>query len=111
MDIKADVLDRFLRYVKIDIQSDEDSSSYPSTAKQLALLRLLARELEAIGLSDVTIDEYGYVMATLEATVAKPASVPAIGFLAHVDTSPDVSGADVKPQVVRHCPVVSQKVG
>lgn len=101
MDIKADVLDRFLRYVQFDTQSDENSSSYPSTAKQLGLLRLLARELETIGLSEVAMNEYGYVTATLEVTSIQTRQVPAIGFLAHVDTSPDVSGADVRPQVVR----------
>jgi tripeptide aminopeptidase len=100
MDIKADVRDRFVRYVQIDTRSDEDSMSYPSTAKQLVLLQLLARELEAIGLSDVTLDEHGYVTATLEGTGSNSTPVPVIGLLAHVDTSPDVSGANVKPQVV-----------
>jgi tripeptide aminopeptidase len=98
------VLDRFLRYVKIDTQSDENSLSYPSTAKQLDLLNLLLKELHALGLSDASIDQYGYVTATLPANI--PASDPAygktpvVGFIAHVDTSPSASGADVKPQII-----------
>ncbi|HUR33398.1 MAG TPA: peptidase T [Vicinamibacterales bacterium] len=94
------VLDRFLRYVRIDTQSDERSTSYPSTGKQLVLLRLLVDELRAIGLTDATIDEYGYVMATIPATTAK-ANVPVIGFIAHVDTSPEMPGEGVKPIVHR----------
>ncbi len=94
------VLERFLRYVKIDTESDRDSETYPSSAKQLDLLRLLADELRQIGLSEVRMDQYGYVTATLEATASAPA--PVIGFLAHVDTSPDFSGKDVKPQVVEN---------
>jgi len=94
------VLERFLRYVKIDTESDRDSETYPSSAKQLDLLRLLADELRQIGLSEVRMDQYGYVTATLEATTKTPA--PVIGFLAHVDTSPDFSGKDVKPQVVEN---------
>lgn len=94
------VLERFLRYVKIDTESDRDSETYPSSAKQLDFLRLLADELRQIGLSEVRMDQYGYVTATLEATTKTPA--PVIGFLAHVDTSPDFSGKDVKPQVVEN---------
>ncbi len=94
------VLERFLRYVKIDTESDRVSETYPSSAKQLDLLRLLADELRQIGLSEVRMDQYGYVTATLEATASAPA--PVIGFLAHVDTSPDFSGKDVKPQVVEN---------
>jgi len=92
------VLDRFLRYVQIDTQADESSTSYPSTTTQLALLRSLVDELRAIGLDDATIDEYGYVMATIPATTTKP-NVPVIGFIAHVDTSPEMPGAGVKPIV------------
>jgi tripeptide aminopeptidase len=92
------VLDKFLRYIVIDTQSVEDSESYPSTAKQFDLLNMLAQELKDLGVSKVSIDEHGYVMATIPATVQK--HVPAIGFIAHVDTSPEVSGAHVKPQII-----------
>jgi tripeptide aminopeptidase len=94
------VLERFLRYVRFDTQSDERSSRYPSTEGQLVLLRDLVDELRAIGLSDAALDEHGYLMATLPATTTK-ASVPTIGFIAHVDTSPEMSGADVVPIVHR----------
>jgi tripeptide aminopeptidase len=101
-DIKRDVLDRFLRYVKIDTQSDEQSETYPSTRKQLDLLNLLTEELRGLGLADVRIDEHGYVMATVPSTLPASHAVetPTVGFLAHVDTSPDVSGANVKPQII-----------
>ena len=92
------VLDKFLRYVVIDTQSKEDSESYPSTAKQFDLLNLLVKELKDLGVLKVSIDEYGYVMAAIPANVQK--NVPAIGFIAHVDTSPEVSGANVKPQII-----------
>jgi tripeptide aminopeptidase len=94
----TDVLERFLRYVRYDTQSDESSDTYPSTEKQLVLLRDLAAELQAIGLTDAAVDRHGYVMATVPATSSKP-DVPAIGFIAHVDTSPEMSGAQVKPLV------------
>src|SRR3954454_5123844 len=94
------VLDRFLRYVRYDTQSDERSKTYPSTGKQLVLLRDLAEELRALGLSDAAIDEHGYVMATIPATTRK-ANVPTIGFIAHVDTSPEMRGAGVTPIVHR----------
>jgi tripeptide aminopeptidase len=96
----VNVLDRFLRYVQYDTQSDERSTTYPSTDKQLVLLRLLVDELHAIGVADAAIDEHGYVMATIPATSRKP-NVPTIGFIAHVDTSPEMSGAGVKPIVHR----------
>lgn len=95
------VLERFLHYVAIDTQSVEESATYPSTAKQLHLLRLLADELTAIGLDDVVMDEHGYVFATIPSTSSKP-DVPVIGFLAHVDTSPEMSGAGVRPIVHRN---------
>ncbi len=95
------VLDRFLRYVQYDTQSDESSSSYPSTDKQLILLRDLAAELQALGCADAAIDSYGYVMATIPATTAKR-KVPTIGFIAHVDTSPEMPGAGVKPIIHRN---------
>ena len=91
------VLERFLRYVQYDTQSDENSATYPSTSKQLVLLRDLASELRTIGLADAAIDEHGYVTATVPSTSGK--AVPAIGFIAHVDTSPEVTGANVKPLV------------
>jgi tripeptide aminopeptidase len=91
------VLDRFLRYVRIDTRADESSATCPSTPGQLTLQRLLAAELEAIGLPDVTLDEHGYLMATIPATVAHAA--PTIGFIAHVDTSPEMSGENVTPIV------------
>ena len=94
------VLDRFLRYVTYDTQSDESSSTYPSTGRQLVLLRDLAAELQALGLADAAVDDYGYVMATVPATTAKR-DVPTIGFIAHVDTSPEMPGAGVKPIVHR----------
>jgi tripeptide aminopeptidase len=98
---RESVLDRFLRYVKIDTQSQEDVESYPSTAKQLDLLRLLAKELESLGVTDASIDKYGYVTGTLPATLPpdQAAKVPVIGFIAHADTSPAVSGAGVKPVI------------
>jgi tripeptide aminopeptidase len=94
------VLDRFLRYVQYDTQSDESSTTYPSTPGQLVLLDDLARELRELGAADVVRDRYGYVTATIPATTAKR-DVPAIGFIAHVDTSPEMRGAGVKPLVHR----------
>jgi tripeptide aminopeptidase len=93
-------VERFLRYVTYDTQSSETSETYPSTAKQLELSRQLVEELKALGLSDAALDEHGYVMATIPATTKK-ADVPVIGFIAHVDTSPEMSGAGVKPIVHR----------
>jgi tripeptide aminopeptidase len=94
------VLDRLLRYVVVDTQSREDSQTYPSTSSQLDLLRLLVDELRGIGLTDAAMDQYGYVFATIPASSPK-SNVPAIGFIAHVDTSPEMSGRDVKPIVHR----------
>ncbi len=91
------ILDRFLRYVAVDTQSDENSESQPSTAKQLNLLRMLRDELTSMGV-EATLDEYGYVMASIPSNLGKDA--PAIGFIAHVDTAPDASGADIKPQII-----------
>ena len=93
------ILDRFLRYVAIDTQSDENSESPPSAAKELDLLKLLCKELNDMGV-EATLDEYGYVMGTLPSNIDK--KVPAIGFIAHVDTSPDASGANVKPQIIEN---------
>jgi len=91
-------LERFLRYVVIDTQASESSDTYPSTAKQLDLSRLLVEQLKEIGLEDARLDEHGYVTATVPSTVAH--EVPTLGLIAHVDTSPAVSGANVKPQLV-----------
>ena len=93
------VLDRFLRYVQIDTRADDSSMTCPSTPGQLMLQRLLAGELREMGVSDVTLDEHGYLMATIPATVTR--ETPTVGFIAHVDTSPEVSGEDVKPIVHR----------
>ena len=93
------LLDRFLRYVAVDTQSDENSESQPSTEKQLVLLEMLRDELRALGL-EAELDQWGYVMATLPSNLDHKA--PAIGFIAHVDTSPDASGKDVKAQIIRN---------
>ncbi len=97
---QTSVLERFLRYVQIDTASDPASPIVPSTAKQLVLLDLLVDELQALGLADASRDEQGIVMATLPATSSHERA-PVIGFLAHVDTSPELSGANVKPIVHR----------
>jgi tripeptide aminopeptidase len=94
------VTERFLRYVVIDTQSDPASPAFPSTEKQKNLGRLLASELQAMGLRDAHLDEYGYVYATIPATTDK--KVPVICFCSHMDTSPDCTGKDVKPQIVRN---------
>ena len=96
--MKTTALARFLRYVTIDTRSDEHSATTPSTPGQWTLLRLLAEELADIGLTDVSLDGFGYVMATIPATTSK-VSVPAIGFIAHVDTSPEMPGHGVRPLV------------
>ena len=93
------ILDRFLRYVAVDTQSCEESESQPSSAKQLTLLAMLRDELRAMGV-DAELDEYGYVMGRIPANTDKP--VPKLGFIAHVDTSPDASGADIKPQIIEN---------
>lgn len=93
--------ERFLRYVSIDTQSDPKSETYPSTAKQFNLLNLLVKELVELKLSDVDIDANGYVTATIPATKGKE-YLPTIGLLAHVDTSPDMSGRGVKPQIIEN---------
>lgn len=95
--MKEQIIDRLTRYVKIDTQSDPNSQSTPSTDKQWDLLRLLENELQAFGLS-TDIDEYGYLFATLESNVDY--EVPTVGFLAHVDTSPDFNATNVQPQII-----------
>ncbi len=93
------ILDRFLRYVSVDTQSNEESESQPSTAKQLNLLKMLRDELQAMGV-EATLDEFGYIMASIPSNLGK--DVPAVGFIAHVDTAPDASGADIKPQIIEN---------
>ena len=96
--MKDEILKRFCSYVKVNTQSDENNPDTPSTEGQWVLARQLAEELEEIGMSEVSIDEYAYVMATLPANTEK--DVPVIGFLAHIDTAVDFTGENVKPQVV-----------
>ncbi|MCE2615651.1 MAG: peptidase T [Phocaeicola sp.] len=92
------LIDRFFKYVSFDTQSDENSETTPSTAKQLNLARYLEKELKELGFDDVELDQYGYVYATLPANTDK--KLPTIGFIAHMDTAPDASGASVKPRIV-----------
>ncbi len=94
------VVDRFLNYVKIDTQSTEHSDSIPSTLKQLDLAHLLVRELQEMGVKEVDLDANGYIIAHLPSNLDK--QVPAIGFVAHMDTSPEISGKDVKPQILEN---------
>ena len=91
--------DRFLKYVSFDTESDENSTTFPSTDKQLVLLNYLADEMRTLGMEDVTVDKYGYAMGTIPATKGYE-NAPVIGFIAHVDTSPDMSGKDVRPRVI-----------
>ncbi len=92
------LLDKFLRYVALDTTSDPESPTQPSTQKQLELSKLLVKELQELGIADATLDKDGYVMATIEANC--DCEIPTIGFIAHVDTAPDVSGANIKPQII-----------
>ncbi|WP_322550095.1 peptidase T [Flavobacterium psychraquaticum] len=94
------IIDRFISYVIIDTESDASSDTTPSTKKQLVLANLLVKELKEMGMFDVTIDENGYVMATLESNVTH--EVPVIGFVSHYDTTPDFTGANVKPQIIKN---------
>ena len=94
------ITERFLNYTKFDTQSSEEGGCVPSTKKQLVFAEYLKKELEAEGLDDVEMDEKGYIYATLKANMRD--DVPTIGFIAHYDTSPDCSGADIKPQIVSH---------
>lgn len=98
--MKEEIIKRFTTYVKIDTQSNEDSTTTPTTEGQLELVNLLAEELKVIGMEDVEIDENGYLMATLPANTDK--DVPTIGFLAHVDTATDFTGKNVNPQIVEN---------
>jgi len=94
---KFTCVDRFLKYVKYDTQSDEESKTFPSDPKQLELSKFLVDELKNIGMQNVEMDEFGYVTATLPSNTSK--NVPVIGFISHVDTSPAVTGKDVKPVI------------
>ena len=94
------LLDRFLRYIAYDTASNPESQSQPSTNKQFVLLEILKNELLAMGLSDASLDKNGYVMATLPSNLEEGHQVPTIGFIAHVDTAPDLSGANIKPNIV-----------
>jgi tripeptide aminopeptidase len=94
------IIDRFISYVIIDTESDANSDTTPSTKKQFDLANLLVKELKTIGMTDVTIDKSGYVMATLESNVSH--SVPTVGFVSHYDTTPDFTGKDVKPQIINN---------
>ncbi|RFU68982.1 peptidase T [Peribacillus saganii] len=98
--MKSEIIERFVSYVKVDTQSDENSETTPSTSGQLTLARTLVDELKEIGMQEVTMDENGYVMATLPPNTEK--QVPTIGFLAHVDTATDFTGANVNPQLVEN---------
>src|SRR6187401_923981 len=93
---KDQLAERFMRYVQVDTQSDPESESYPTTAKQKNLSEILCAELKALGLADTIMDEYGYVYAGIPANTDKK-NVPVICFCAHVDTAPDCSGTGVKP--------------
>ena len=93
-----DIVERFLKYTQFDTQSAEDSDSVPSTPKQLVFAEYLKKELEAEGLSDVEMDDHGYIYATLKASVK--GHIPTIGFISHYDTSPDCSGAGIQPHIV-----------
>jgi len=95
------VIERFLRYIRIDTESARKSDTFPSTLKQLNLAKLLVQELQELGLSNAAMDEYGYVTATIPANV-DDSSLPVVGFLAHMDTSPDFSGENVNPQFVEN---------
>ncbi|MGE5627637.1 MAG: peptidase T [Solirubrobacterales bacterium] len=94
----SNVVDRLIRYAKFDTKSDEESDVVPTTPGQLVLARELEKELIALGMSEVSVDEKGYLMATLNSNIGK--QVPVIGFIAHMDTSPEISGANVNPRIV-----------
>ena len=92
--------ERFLKYVKFDTQSDELTNMTPSTPGQMVFAQALEKELHEMGLEDITLDENGYLMATLPANIDR--DVPTVGFIAHLDTSPDMSGRNVNPRIVKN---------
>lgn len=98
-EIRKSVLDIFLGLVKFDTQSDEESSSFPSTKSQIEFAQYLGEMCKTIGLKDVDVDKFGYVYATLPANIEESADIPTIGFISHMDTSPDCSGKDIKPNI------------
>ncbi|MGX1983282.1 peptidase T [Thermolongibacillus altinsuensis] len=98
--MKNEIIERFTKYVQVDTQSDPNSDTCPSTPGQWTLAKMLVEELKEIGMEEVTVDENGYVMATLPANTDK--DVPTIGFLAHMDTAPEFTGANVKPQIIEN---------
>jgi len=97
---KEHIIKRFISYVTIDTESDPNNPDFPSTEKQWDLANLLVHELKAIGMEDISLDENCYVMATLPSNLDY--EVPTIGFVSHIDTTPDYSGANVKPQIHHH---------
>ena len=86
------VIDKFLRYITVETSSDPDSETQPSTKEQTEFMKVLVKELEQMGIKDVSLDEYGYVMATIPSNLEEGVKRPKLGFIAHVDTSPDASG-------------------
>ena len=98
--MKQALLNRFLKYISIDTQSDESSTTFPSAAKETAFANFLVEELKSIGMQEVEIDENSYVTATLPSNTDK--NVPVIGFIAHMDTSPDMPGAVTNPLIVEN---------
>lgn len=92
------ITERFLKYVAFDTQSNETTEVTPSTSKQMVFAQYLKTELEALGLEEISLDDNGYLFATLPANTTR--NIPVIGFIAHMDTSPDMSGANVKPRIV-----------
>lgn len=100
--MKEKILERFLRYIAIETTSDPESNSQPSTSNQLDLSRLLVRELQDMGVKDVTLDEHGYVMATITSNLPAGTKVPVIGFIAHVDSAPDAPGKVTNPQILKN---------
>ncbi len=100
--MKQKVLEKFLRYIAVDTASDPESETQPSTSKQLNLSRMLVAELRAMGVKDVELDEWGYVMASIPSNLPDGINVPAIGFIAHVDSAPDASGENINPQIIEN---------
>ena len=94
------VTDKFLRYVAVETTSDENGTTHPSSLKELDLSRMLVAEMKAMGIADASLDENGYVMGTIPANIRR--KVPVLGFIAHVDTAPDASGKDIKPQIIKN---------
>ncbi|PKP05496.1 MAG: peptidase T [Bacteroidetes bacterium HGW-Bacteroidetes-5] len=99
--MKDKILEKFLRYISVDTASDPESSSQPSSAKQLDLSRMLLKELKEMGIVDASLDEFGYVMATIPSNLPAEKKVPVIGFIAHVDSAPDAPGAGINPQIIK----------